>query len=154
MLSSNSYMMEQRPAITTEIRRMVFSKNFKKISFRSSRIRQYAQAAWEIAWQTGRRHQGGKGREHGNCRRGAWQRGSSSDYQRVALSWGQPVHSNSEDGSAQPPNSLISNVLVSCPSTSVFLTDFVNAYRGLLIKVQMNTEHTLVQAFADGRAGV
>jgi hypothetical protein len=44
--------------------------------------------------------------------------------------------------------------LVSCPSTSVFLTDFVNAYRGLLIKVQMNTEHTLVQAFADGRAGV
>ena len=25
---------------------------------------------------------------------------------------------------------------------------------GLLIKVQMNTEHTLVQAFADGRAGV
>ena len=64
------------------------------------------------------------------------------------------MHSNREDGRAQPPNSLISNVLVSCPSTSVFLTDFVNAYLGLLIKVQVNTEHTLVQAFPDGRAGV
>ena len=95
------------------------------------------------------------GREHGKCRRGAWQRGISAVYQRVAFSWGQPLHSISEEGRAQPPNSLISNFLVSCPSpsTSVFLTDFVNAYPGLLIKVQVNTEHTLLQAFPDGRAG-
>jgi hypothetical protein len=53
----------------------------------------------------------------------------------------------SEEGRAQTPNSLLSNRLVTCPSTIVFLIE-------VLIKVQVNTEHTLVQAFPDGRAGV
>jgi hypothetical protein len=60
----------------------------------------------------------------------------------------------SEEGRAQTPNSLLSNRLVTCPSTIVFLIDDVNAYLEVLIKVQVNTEHTLVQAFPDGRAGV